>query len=351
MAFIGKLFLTKRLVAGAEPQALRNVREPWLERQYEEQSMSTCKSIPLASHRVWQIVLGCVMSALHVLHRSFARSDTRFAQFLVTSKYVCHEWSKEALSAEEDNRRERELSTRLLFEAVLLGDVQILRAVLEAFPALDMLTPNSRGCTIVHFAARFGHLEILRFCLERYPENVSSILNKRGQYGHTPLLSAVRGGQREVIKDLVDQGANVNAKDSGNGNALHLVMKYKQFHLIPLLVRDLGVSPGHHRHRGPTAIDLAVRKSSIYVLRPLFECGLPESFKALAANWKTHIRIAVERRYPLMLYFLLSVNGQYAAAHDDWYKLVTVQRLAFHVWAWRFNLEDTRFLHYHLGGE
>ena len=271
-------------------------------------------------------------------------------QFLVSVKYLCKEWSKAALHAADVGSRELEISTKMLFEASMMENVAILRAVLDAFPALDMMQPNSRGCTIVHFAARFGRLGILQFCLERCSDKVSPILKKRGQYGYTPLLSAVRGGQSEAIKFLVDRGADIQVKDSSGGNALHVVAKYKQFRLIPLLC-GLGVSVGYGRPLGAaTPIDLAVQMSSVAVLRSLFECGWPVSIEVLAAEWRSHVRIAVDRRYSAMYTFLATINGNYAMLQNESVQPV-LERFFATPWNYHACCGELLFLELQLGGE
>lgn len=64
------------------------------------------------------------------------------------------------------------------------------------------------------------------------PEN----LNQAGENGDTALMKATREGVYAVVKELVDLGANINAKNHDRNNALWFACFGNHYELISLLL-------------------------------------------------------------------------------------------------------------------
>jgi ankyrin repeat protein len=92
----------------------------------------------------------------------------------------------------------------------------VVQYLLEKGAAFD--PPNSRNLTTLHLAAMHGRREVAAFLLD---------------HGHSPnmdphdwptvLAAAVDCAQLEVVKLLLDKGANVNARVDFWGSALHQI--------------------------------------------------------------------------------------------------------------------------------
>ncbi|XP_048244587.1 ankyrin repeat domain-containing protein 50-like [Haliotis rufescens] len=138
----------------------------------------------------------------------------------------------------------------ILHLACLGGDVDIVQYVLSQ----DIVDINSRGQygrTPVMFAAEKGHGEVLDIlvsqggdvsrvdgsgnsilhvaCIGGSVDMVKHVLsqdivdiNGGGQYGRTPLMSAVGKGRRDVFDLLVSNGGDVSLVDSSSNSILHL---------------------------------------------------------------------------------------------------------------------------------
>ena len=65
-------------------------------------------------------------------------------------------------------------------------------------------------------AAWFGHIDVMRILIDKGAD-----VNAKNKNGATALILAADKGNAEIVSFLIDKGADVNAKD-GNGTALML---------------------------------------------------------------------------------------------------------------------------------
>ncbi|KAM5343687.1 hypothetical protein ACJ41O_012224 [Fusarium nematophilum] len=86
---------------------------------------------------------------------------------------------------------------------------------------LTVLT--ERGDTLLHYAASAGDMELLAAFQGRglTPEAV----NHRNSQGDTPLILAVRAGHPDMVKALVDSGADASLRNSCKETVLHYLVK------------------------------------------------------------------------------------------------------------------------------
>ena len=104
-------------------------------------------------------------------------------------------------------------------------DKQGETALVEAVDCGDLLLFSSEGPG--HFKAnpRDQHgrtfyqrsLEVVKVLIDRGAD-----VNAKDEKGETTLMYAARSGNLEVVKFLVDKGADVNAKDSNGATALSI---------------------------------------------------------------------------------------------------------------------------------
>jgi ankyrin repeat protein len=70
-------------------------------------------------------------------------------------------------------------------------------------------------------AASFGNLDIVKFLVE-HGANVNAAATVAGFTGYTALIYASERGQVNVVKYLIKHGANINAKKKNGDTALSL---------------------------------------------------------------------------------------------------------------------------------
>ncbi|ETT01047.1 MULTISPECIES: ankyrin repeat domain-containing protein [Providencia] len=117
----------------------------------------------------------------------------------------------------------------------LNNDLTLLRLVLPAKPNLDLLTRF--GGVGITPASEKGHVEIVRELLENTDINV----NHTNFVGWTPLLEAIvlnDGGvkQQQIVKMLLDHGANPHMTDKYGKKPLELAQEKGYHEIAELLI-------------------------------------------------------------------------------------------------------------------
>ena len=101
-----------------------------------------------------------------------------------------------------------------LREAVLLNDVRLARARLDEGADVDTGQGTYYG-PLLKVAAELGYLEIVKLLLDRGAD-----IEAMDDLGQRPLLSAARLGRIDVVRLLLARGAEINAVDWSGQSAL-----------------------------------------------------------------------------------------------------------------------------------
>jgi ankyrin repeat protein len=150
-------------------------------------------------------------------------------------------------------------------EAAALGDVERLRAALDAEPGLITRFTHD-GWTLLHLAGFFGHAEAVRLLLERGSDpNARSINAMR----NTPLHAGLSGPMGiEGVRLLVEAGADVNARQHGGFTPMHSAANRGIVEIIDLLL-ERGADPDAAAEDGRRPIDFARERGHEHVIEHL----------------------------------------------------------------------------------
>jgi ankyrin repeat protein len=94
---------------------------------------------------------------------------------------------------------------KLFVKAVKHGNAAAVREIGAADPSLVMLRDADDG-TPLHYAAWKGHGEVVRVLLDLGAD--IDACSRDGHYGGTPLHAAAHGNQKEVAAILLERGAD-----------------------------------------------------------------------------------------------------------------------------------------------
>ena len=159
----------------------------------------------------------------------------------------------------------QKLNDKVLFEACSNGDVDIVRYILHEFPefidkkdgndatvsyvaaakghtdvlellhdsGLDLMAANKFGQTGLHVACRAGHLSATRYLLGLHPEYV----NWKDDTDCTPAYFASASGNLEVLKCLIEFGANMISCNQNGQSVLHVVCRGGKMDITEYLIQ------------------------------------------------------------------------------------------------------------------
>jgi uncharacterized protein len=139
-----------------------------------------------------------------------------------------------------------------VFEAAAFGDVDRLTELVSDEPSL-VTTYSGDGFTALHFAAFFGRYEAAALLIERGAE-VDAF--GRGWMTGTAMHSAVSRLQSDVVRILLEAGANPNVRQSAGWTPLHAAAMNGDLASVELLLAS-GAEPTATNDEGRSVIDLA----------------------------------------------------------------------------------------------
>ncbi|EGD75621.1 hypothetical protein PTSG_06688 [Salpingoeca rosetta] len=173
------------------------------------------------------------------------------------------------------------------------------------------LAKDKLGLTPLHHAAYEGHVDVLQALHEFDPE-LDMDLGDRNK--RTPLMIAAMQGNVDVMEALVEMGAHVEAQDKRKYTALHHACKNGQFDAVQMLLRA-GHNPDARDSSGNTPAHYASAYDWVKVLQLLKRYGADLSS---ANDWKTTpLSIAVAKSCITCLLYLLQQPGVAIDARDN----------------------------------
>lgn len=101
----------------------------------------------------------------------------------------------------------------------------------------EKIKSSVTGSTVAHKAAQDGNVEGLQSVLEI----LENVVNQKDENGWTPLHEGARGGHVEVVKLLIDNGADINMETEAGETPLYLAEKdLGEDHEVVSFFRSLG---------------------------------------------------------------------------------------------------------------
>jgi ankyrin repeat protein len=146
------------------------------------------------------------------------------------------------------------------------GNLELVKVLLDHNADIETLCSGRQGTPIMH-AAHNGHADIIRFLVQ-----CGANLEARDVNHLTACMIAANGDCASSVDALLHAGAQVDAQDMRGFTALHLAAMYASVDSIHLLVAakaDVNIKDA----AGKTALDLANESGRSYVKQALVQAG------------------------------------------------------------------------------
>ena len=147
-----------------------------------------------------------------------------------------------------------------IHDAALKGDVETARRMLDANPQLINVR-NKLGKTPLHQSLTGGNDEIIKLLIERGAD-----VNAQDNTGLTPLHIAAWWSVTARAKKMIDHGANVNATDKFGDTPLHTAAMNGRGKMCQFLITS-GAAMDAKNTNNQTPLDLAKREGQEEAIR------------------------------------------------------------------------------------
>ena len=171
-----------------------------------------------------------------------------------------------------------------IVEAAKNGDIETVKTIL-AGDASKLNALDEEKYTPLHWACIRGYWEVVRYLVEQGAD-----LNMQGGDGGTPLNWAVHHDNVSIAKLMIDKGAKLNIQNQWGMTELHTAIWRGNIHVVDYLL-DQGSDPMIKTKEGWTAMHYAFRSGHDNVIELLKKKGV--SLRVQDKNG----------RYPQHLYF------------------------------------------------
>ncbi|MBT6068179.1 hypothetical protein HOG48_00310 [Candidatus Peregrinibacteria bacterium] len=168
----------------------------------------------------------------------------------------------------EAKKRKKKLPGDALVEAARTGDLELTKLLIAAG-----LSPEEGQYseTPLMKAAYYGRLSIVKYLLDN-----GANLAAKDCRGNTALLHAAWSGRTNVVRELLKQGAKINEKNNLNWNALMQACIEKHIKTAEFLLKKGSPTDEIDKEKGVTALTLAKHSGSKELIDLLISHGATE---------------------------------------------------------------------------
>jgi len=136
-----------------------------------------------------------------------------------------------------------------LFDACAVGNVNIVKYLFESGASIIYREPV-KGAYPIHEACYWDNTDVVKYLL-----GVGMNKNLKDFAGQTPFKYAVRGENLDIIKMIVESGAEIDNQGLGGQSVFHGIEDVE----IGKYLVSIGLDPWMKDKNGSTALDIAVK--------------------------------------------------------------------------------------------
>ncbi|XP_067661816.1 serine/threonine-protein phosphatase 6 regulatory ankyrin repeat subunit B-like [Haliotis asinina] len=131
----------------------------------------------------------------------------------------------------------------------------------------DLSISGKGGDNILHIACQSGHIDVVQYLL-----SLNSIdINSRGWKKRTPVMSAAKGGHKEVIELLINHRADLSISGKGGDNILHIACQSGHIDVVQYLLSLNSLDINSRGRKKRTPVMFAAKRGNRDVVELLVE--------------------------------------------------------------------------------
>ena len=159
-----------------------------------------------------------------------------------------------------------------LHSAILNNQTHSALLLLKIADAASLLDSNGWGA--LHYAARYGNIEMLGHCC-----TIGANIDATDKMGKTPLMLAAELARLDIIKELVQRNAQIDLTDEKGFTALHYAVLSGDATVVQWLLENTDIDPDTENLYNQTASDLSQAKGYDEITALLLALEQKSSFK------------------------------------------------------------------------
>lgn len=159
----------------------------------------------------------------------------------------------------DSNRNPEEKTEKSFMKAAEDGKLERIKALLKVNSTLIHITDKD-GYTPLHRACYGNHVEVVRFLLEKGAD-----IGAKTDVKWEPLHSCCHWNHKKAGATLIQWGADVNAESEGGQTPLHIAAVHgADYDLAQMILMHPYVNPNKLNNSNDTPSDIAKRSSKYY---------------------------------------------------------------------------------------
>ncbi|XP_048750991.2 alpha-latrotoxin-Lg1a-like [Ostrea edulis] len=165
-----------------------------------------------------------------------------------------------------------------------IGNLDIVQyLIVQGF---DVRQRNKQGQIPMHLACISGHLQIVRFLINKCPE----LLNAKDDKGYDAILSCARGRSLETLKYLENMQCFTHQTLPTGKGILHIACKHSSVDLVKYLCQMYPQELERRDSKGKTALHMSALNASVDVIQYLLDIEVDHY--ALSTSKQTILHLA-----------------------------------------------------------
>lgn len=186
--------------------------------------------------------------------------------------------------------------TVFLFAMITTNDIDFMRYLIQQGANPKQVIAEDQDKTVMHFAANYGLKDMMTYLTDQVGISIDAI----DKYDKTPLFYACMSQypNREVIQFMIDKGAKPNKRSSDGTTALNYAIGYEAIDLVKVLVENgadvnnLSTYGSPYNRFQVNTLGTAISYGNVEIFNYLLSKGVDYQYKSLktsplhlAASW------------------------------------------------------------------